>query len=564
MKANSYQRHCAAASLPLVLVFTAVSFLMLSGVLLWTTTTGALTARHNEYYTTLAAAEAATEKVIAKISRDFQNLGVNGVDSNLSSYGALVPTQSEVGDWANYSFADPVNGPNATYVTRVANWQYTDLNWQYTSFKGHAATYRVISNTRNTASGKNITPSLKQDVQIADIPLFEFGVFYTLDMEICPGSSDMIFTGRVHGNGSIYCQPGTPRTVTFMDHVTAAQTILHTASPNDSSIRTLGTVVYQAEHDWNTSSLNLPIGTNNNPALVHGIIEVPPTSEPTNSLMGLQRYYNKADLIILVSNSTAVAKSGAYNNFSVNVPWTNISQFVNTNASFYSSRENKTIQATEIDVQQFTNTYGYLSGVLGRPVKVLYVADLRTQTSSTESGVRLIHGQTLPANGLTVATCNPLYVKGHYNAPSASLGTTNTTQTFPASLVADAITILSASYSEPNGGNAASDTTINAALIAGIVPSAGGVYSGGVENFFRLLENWSSRTLTVNGSIVALFPSQIATASWGASGVYSPPQQRAYSFDFNFKDVNKLPPGTPEVRTLIRAAWNITQAGSTQ
>src|SRR5256885_487612 len=114
------------------------------------------------------------------------------------------------------------------------------------------------------------------------------------------------------------------------------------------------------------------------------------------------------------------------------------------------------------------------------------------------------------------------------------------------------------------GNRKGADTTVNAAVLTGIVPSGGGDFSGGLENVLRLLEDWTSHTLTYNGSLVVFFPSQIATASWWNDGsVYWPPT-RAFSFDTNFKDNTKLPPGTPWVRTIIRAGWNITQANSTQ
>jgi len=253
-------------ALSLVLVFTGVLFLLLSGLLAWTTTNNNLTQRYNEYYDTVAGAEAATEKVVAGIASDFQSAGVNGVDANLASYGASIPTPVEVSDWGNYEFDDPSGVPNATYVTKLTAWQYSDLNWKYAGFKGSNSTYRIISNARNMASRYNITSAVKQEVQIASIPLFEFGVFYALDMEICPAAGGLTFNGRVHDNGTIYCQPSSPNTVTFLDHVTAAQKILHTKSPNDSNVRTLGTIVYRAEHDWNVSSLNLPLGISNNPA----------------------------------------------------------------------------------------------------------------------------------------------------------------------------------------------------------------------------------------------------------------------------------------------------------
>ena len=40
----------------------------------------------------------------------------------------------------------------------------------------------------------------------------------------------------------------------------------------------------------------------------------------------------------------------------------------------------------------------------------------------------------------------------------------------------------------------------------------------------------------------------------GTSDVYGPPT-RQWTFDLNFMDVTKLPPGTPEVRALIRGEW---------
>jgi hypothetical protein len=114
----------------------------------------------------------------------------------------------------------------------------------------------------------------------------------------------------------------------------------------------------------------------------------------------------------------------------------------------------------------------------------------------------------------------------------------------------------------PNTGN----TTVNAAMLEGIVasnPAISGNYSGGVENFLRLLENWSDsptgassqQTLTYNGSIVVLFYSQYATNSWQPTGNYYNPPHRNWAFDLNFQNPNKLPPMTPANRAIIRGNW---------
>ena len=578
-----------AISLPAIAVLAGASLLVVAGVLGWSASTTQFNQRQTQYLASVAAAESATEKVIAAISRDFQTVGEAGVFNNLPAYRQLVPTVSSVVNTAtnllgnpaggvtgqtsasnalsDFEFSDAQGHVNQTYATRITSVSFTPLLTKLPGMSGNAANYRIIANARQLNTPFNSMAAVRQDVQVASIPVFQYQIFYAQDLELSP-SANMTITGPVHCNGTIYLEPNQANE-TFQGPVTASRQIFHYKAPNDPTARTFGSATYQAGRDMRVNSLNLPIGTNNSSAALHGIIEIPPSSESTNSLMGQQRYYNKADLLLLVSNNTVIARSGAYNGFLVSIPWLTVSSFVNTNAWFFSKRENKTVRATEIDLQQFSSQYSTLTTLLGRNPKILYVADLRTQTSSTESGVRLINGQTLPSAGLTVATLNPLYIKGHYNVPSGNVGTTNTSLTVPASLVADAITVLSGNWTDINSFFAlsyriASSTTVNAGVIAGIVPTGNGYYSGGAENFFRFLENWSGYTLTFNGSMVGLYSSQTATAPWGASSdVYSIPQ-RNYALDLNFKNPAKFPPGAPELRTLIRSQWANIQPNSIQ
>jgi hypothetical protein len=289
--------------------------------------------------------------------------------------------------------------------------------------------------------------------------------------------------------------------------------------------------------------------------------------------MGKQRYYNKADLILTINDAGISATSGRFNNFATTIPSAQVSYLASASSNFYDTREGKTVRPLDLDVgrlRTWSATNTVLRSVLGRDVRTVYVVDNRTTVNSSSSmgAVRVRNGATLPAQGLTVVTEKPMYVQGHYNAPNTShRGTTNTTATLPASLVADAITVLSANWSDANSTaslstRAASSTTVNAAFLAGIVETKTyNNYSGGVENFPRFLEEWgSSRIFTYNGSMVVMFPSRFATGRWGMSNVYAPPA-RNWAFDLNFMDATKLPPGTPEVRTLIRGQWAIVQRG---
>lgn len=557
-------------TLLLVLVFAAASFLVLGSALDWCMTNGRLTDRNNQYFSSTAAAEAATEKVLSNLARDYASQGESLVWHNIDSYRKLVPTKEEDSAWANFSFSDGAGNAAQTYVTRVsAASSYQPLSSKYKGMYGAASTYRIISNAKMLNTANSIDVGVKQEIQLATVPVFQFAIFYSMDMEINPGPN-MTVTGRVHGNANINVQP--QATLTFMSDVSAAGQIIHNKHTNDPSSRSIASskIVYNGEHDSGADALTLPIGTNNSPDAIHAIIELPPDGESATSAMGRQRYYNKSDLVVLVSNSTVVVKSGLVDGFSTKVPYSEWDTFIKTNVSFYNKREAKTVNAVQLNVAklvQWSATNGTIRPALGgRDVRSVYIADMRTQSGSTQSGVKVVEGSELPSLGLTVATPNPLYVQGHFNAQGTDVGKNETKNAKPASLVGDSINILSTAWLDSSsalavGSRLAGDTTVNAAILAGIVPSGGGHYSGGVENFPRFLENWNGRTLTYNGSMVSLFYSQIAKAPWGGSDVYSPPT-RSWAFDQNFMDATKLPPGTPEVRAVIKSKWETIAAGT--
>jgi hypothetical protein len=103
----------------------------------------------------------------------------------------------------------------------------------------------------------------------------------------------------------------------------------------------------------------------------------------------------------------------------------------------------------------------------------------------------------------------------------------------PCVIVSDAVTVLSNNWDDTKSSNGlpsrnASNTSINCSIVSGIVPTSGGNYSGGAENFIRLLEDWSDKRLTVVGSQIELWPSKYATGTWGKANVYNEPSQRLW------------------------------------
>lgn len=209
-----------------------------------------------------------------------------------------------------------------------------------------------------------------------------------------------------------------------------------------------------------------------------------------------------------------------------------------------------------LNTQLYSDTGSYIDSV--------YVYNNAPSSSSVLPSVRVANGAVLPSNGLTVVTPDPLYVLGSYNASGVSLNNgTNVSNTLPAALMGDSITALSPNWhdnytaSTNISSRTATADTINAATFEGIVPTAGSNYSGGLENFIRLLENWSSVNLTYNGSIVVMFPSQYATNAWPGTGtIYNAPV-RKWAFDLNFMQQNGLPPLTPRITAICRTSWSV-------
>jgi hypothetical protein len=264
--------------------------------------------------------------------------------------------------------------------------------------------------------------------------------------------------------------------------------------------------------------------------------------------------------------------------------------FLTLTNKFYDGRELTTNLTTQIDVGKYANWINTNVNILGAGHSkftsgtyptILYVADNRTAGAHQLAVVRLTNGIAPPVNGgegWSLATPNPLYVWGNYNQTNASyLGSSNTSAgTVPSALLSDSLTILSAKFSDANsfttysagatGWDATSADTVNAAIVTGIVPSTGNTsstFSGGVHNLPRLLEDWSSSTLWLNTAIINLYNSTRATNKFVNPGTYYQPPTRKFSYDLNFSDPNKVPPGIPVALVALRYNWAVPPPNTT-
>jgi hypothetical protein len=623
-------------ALTITLIFLAVVLTIFASILNWTSSNAKVTLRNNQYNMSQAAAEAAVERVIGQMDRDFINLSI----LNSSNYSSL-PAGIDLSTWpVQYAFSG-TNGV-ANQITVNIGPPATNtiaLNSQYSGLYGLAQSIDVIATATPIGQPQNVPATVHESLQLAFIPLYQFAIFYNVNLEIAPGAP-MIISGPVFCNQSIW---EGANNATFSSTVTAVGT--NCSLKLDPFASNYGPQTPPAVFSMagqpvdHANALVMPIGTNNNPATILGLLGLPPPAYAMGtadaySSNGMVYPANGADLvisnasfgthfgstpkgtntIIYFQDSSLVAipfdfyiitngnNNKIYNTNYVSPitlgPKTNIYyagySFV-TNVVFGDWREGwnngsgpaKTVQAVQIDIgllnKWLTNTIvpGSASGAALDTTKVghsghhicsVYVYNYVLPTTTTLPAVRVFNGKQLPdpgttppkRAGLTVATPFPMYVQGDYNSQDSSgsaLGLPNTLHTLPAALMADSITILSDSWNDSITTTlpTPTSTTVNAAMLEGIVasnPNISGNYSGGVENFLRLLENWNSTTtLTYNGSIVVLFYSQYATNTWLQTANYYNPPKRNWAFDLNFMQSAKLPPLTPSIKAMIRGQW---------
>jgi hypothetical protein len=560
------------SALMLTMILGAIALAILAGVMTWSASSARLTHRSIQYTRSTAAAEAATEKVVSRIKQDFLNGGELQVTNNLNSYRQnTVPSTTDSAYWNNWVFDDGNGNVGQTYVQRTPGTNFVVLDSTYAGLKGYITTYTVVSHARDTANLQDVTAGVLEQLQLIGVPIFQFMLFSSGEMEISCGQAFDI-TGRVHANGHLYVEPDS--VMTFESSVTSALDILNQRDPLDTrGTPQVPVYVLSPNTPSVVSAMTLPIGTTNTPLGIREIIQPPtdPTELPTSPI-GRLRYYNQCDMNVTVSDAGITAATGVFDNFAA-IPTNDLPNFISTSSpGFWDAREGKTVRPIDINIGNLTawsatNTSLRLIGGTNFILSSLYVWDTRHLAATDLGAVRVLNGTVLPTNGLTVATARPLYVQGDYNQYNpANLKSANTTTTHPASLVADAITVLSQGWGDGITGLGgtppqASATTINAAFLTGVVETTLGQYSGGMENFPRFLETWGTTPFWYNGSMVRLFPSQYATGVWGQANVYAPPA-RNWAYDTNFDDPTKLPPKTPQLQKMVRGQWATVAPGT--
>jgi hypothetical protein len=486
---------------------------------------------------------------------------------------------------------------------------YGKNKWQYSYF--YLASVDV---TVPTTTG-NVTAKVRRVFEKKFDNPWTYALFFVDDLELHP-TDPLTVTGPIHTNGSLFIGTSNFTTTSsvefageYVNGYSAADTYHSAAVTKPNFAKSDPALAFSdmppaqvspyLPFGWNLKLLNADGSVNNDS--YHELIEqVVSTPDPLSEI----RLYNQACYRVLIDSSnnitvykkdspaTAMGASVATNNGAGKV----LKDAITTNLGIRDVRENKYVRLANVDISQITSAAE--AGNLPNWNGIVYIADTSTHGSNISSqlgssgasitttmrGIRLINGHRLPRaegdtntwDGLTIVSANPVYIKGNYNTSTNSgdaVPSNSSTYTDPdasgytrklAAVIGDSITVLSAGWNDLNSaGNintreATANITVNAALVGGIIPSAGGYYSGGGENFVRLLEDWKLRTMCIYGSMVQLYKSTQATTQWdGAGNLSKSPLVTKFYWDPNYAD-NALttyqsgPPGNLQIAAYLQ------------
>jgi hypothetical protein len=203
-------------------------------------------------------------------------------------------------------------------------------------------------------------------------------------------------------------------------------------------------------------------------------------------------------------------------------------------------------------------------------------------TTAYTAGNALLRLPRTGSQGLAVVAENPLYVQGNYNAPDAAgtaFGVTPGTDHVSASVIADAVTLLSNNFNDigtfllstaaspsphtfAGSNRAALSTWYRMAVVSGKGlnfprPTSNTANDhtdfgtdGGAHNFLRYIEDWNNDTLNYRGSIVSFYLNRQAVGTYKCCDVVYSPPTRGYRFDVDFLTPTLLPPRTPMFRDV--------------
>ena len=496
------------------------------------------------------------------------NLGANENAVKETSFGSghhpIVKADGTLNNGWTYLSASTT--PPATYGPNT---------YQYSFFY-----LAAVDVTVPTLNG-NVTAKVRRVFEKRFDNPWTYAMFYVDDLEFNPTEA-LSIDGPIHTNGNLYIGTSnftaTDRVGFGGDYINGYAPLdgQHSGSPTAPNFAANMPPAQESPFlpfGWNLN-LNAADGSTNNDSY-HELIERPGTG---TDALGAVRYYNQAGYRVLIDSNNNITVTDSTGAAVTGQALGQINGAMTFNQVIWDVRENAYVRIASVDVAALTSNMSKLPAWNG----VIYFSDTSAGTAVNSSfngvgvsvskrGIRLKNGATLPSGGMTVVAENPVYIQGNYNTggnPPSNSGTYTDPDVSGytrkgAAVIGDAINVLSGAWSDANSNQApisqykvATNTTINAALVGGTVPTgtSGNNYSGGGENFVRFHEDWKKNNnhFTYYGSMIQLYKSVQATGLWSGSGnVYKAPNRHWY-YDSNYGSATTDPPGRLQIAAYLQ------------
>ncbi|MGA8491267.1 MAG: hypothetical protein WB711_12645 [Terriglobales bacterium] len=346
------------ATLMLLLIMSGIAI----GLLMLVNTEGKVGGQDSQNNLAFHAAEGGIEHMTSDLASMFQNIE-SPTASEIEALSADGPASTATMSYPIYSLT-PATNPDGTLATnwgQIASGTYQGLYAQLLPVN-----LQVTATTSLFGAGTvGDEVNMSRTVEVALIPVFQFGVFSESDLSFFAGVP-LTFVGRTHTNGDLYLDAGTGATTTFEDKITAWGNVIRTVLANGNTsaatahlgtvdiltaaqgcnppqpacrafAQTEGSVVggpASAQNpnwnptisigDYNTwiidgnygnpggtgaSQLSLPfinnaLGAAGQPQPFE-IIRRPPPGEVASSAIGASRLYNEAEIRVMLSDNPA-------------------------------------------------------------------------------------------------------------------------------------------------------------------------------------------------------------------------------------------------------------------
>jgi len=334
-----------ASAMLIVMLLAGISV----GTLYLVNTESRLAATDLESSRAFYGAEAGMEKMMADLSLLYSSM-LSPSESEIQGLGDS-GYQPVIGDisYPDYSFTIPLEDGVPKVVVRTISSGPNEGLLAY-------ITELTLSVTAQTSGGSEV--KMEREIQMALIPVFQFGLFSETDLSYFPGPG-FDFAGRVHTNGNLFLATSSDDGLVFHSKITAVGDIIRAELANGlgtvATGRTdpvwiptapagcdgaqpacrdldedegskVGGIASADTAGWTTTSLTTYNGFILNgdtgakamdlPFIGGGLraiemIRRPPAGEDPNSLVGKSRMYNMAQIRVLISDTAAENPGGA-------------------------------------------------------------------------------------------------------------------------------------------------------------------------------------------------------------------------------------------------------------